>query len=301
MAREVKQWITVNGHHVPIYEGQTKAEAIKNFTNHQANVDADEAKKQRQIEESRRQAETAGGSEQKTGGSVDIHKSTIEDFDIKELGELKDADNEDDFIDANIKNPKFMQFGRERGIEACRQLWYEMRRQKEIENLKEMSIEKAIETVRENIKASHLSGWFRNGDSEYKPRIAEQMFGNKGTLNAALNMAYYNYKNEMETQRKQALPFNEWLTTPQTVYRGTSGQKLIDSDVFTSYTPSRKTAEDFAHGTGGKSGSQHGGEAKVSSMTIRPIDTWGQLQTNGEYEFLIPITIEEKSEKRRKK
>lgn len=29
MAREVKQWITVNGHHVPIYEGETKEEVIK--------------------------------------------------------------------------------------------------------------------------------------------------------------------------------------------------------------------------------------------------------------------------------
>lgn len=297
MEREVKQWITVNGHHVPIYEGQTKEEAINSFMEHKANVDSDEAKKERQIAESRKQAETASANEQKQ----DKHDSTIESFDIKSLGELKDADNDDDFIEANLKNPKFMQFGRERGIDACRQLWYEMRRQKAIENLKEMPIEKAIETVRENIKASHLSGWFRNGDSEYKPRIAEQLFGHEDTLNASLNIAYYNYKNEMQTQQKKALSFEEWLVTPQTVYRGTSGQKLIDSDVFTSYTPSKKTAEDFAHGTGGKSGSQHGGEAQVSSMTIRPIDTWGQLQTNGEYEFMIPITIDAKSEKRRKK
>lgn len=31
MAKEVKQWITINGNHVPIYEGQTKAEVVKQF------------------------------------------------------------------------------------------------------------------------------------------------------------------------------------------------------------------------------------------------------------------------------
>ena len=28
--KDIKQWITVNGKHIPIFEGQTKADAIKN-------------------------------------------------------------------------------------------------------------------------------------------------------------------------------------------------------------------------------------------------------------------------------
>lgn len=31
--REVKQWITVNGKHIPIFEGETKADAVKRATN----------------------------------------------------------------------------------------------------------------------------------------------------------------------------------------------------------------------------------------------------------------------------
>lgn len=225
--------------------------------------------------------------------------STIEDFDTKSLGELKVTDDEDSFIHENLKNKEFLKFGQEHGMDSIRQLWYEERRQEEIKNLHEVPVEDAIQTVRDNIKESHLSGWFRSADSGYKPRIAEQMFGNTGVLNASMNMAYYNYKNEMKLDGKQPLSFQAWLTTPQEVYRGTSGQKLIDADVFTSYTPSKEVAENFAFGRGGAVGSQHGGEPKVSSMTIRPIDTWGQLQTTGELEFLIPIKIMDKSDKRK--
>lgn len=52
--REVKQWITVNGQHVPIMEGQSKAAAVKAAIAKQTNADAD--KKDKQIAANERQA-----------------------------------------------------------------------------------------------------------------------------------------------------------------------------------------------------------------------------------------------------
>ena len=292
MQRDIKDWITVNHKHIPIYEGESKQDAVN-----RAVAKDNEEKKQKDIEKRNREIERLNPSTQK--------KVSDDDFDIKSLGELKDVDDFHDFIEANIDNAKFKQFGKDNSIEAVQQLWYENKRQQEIKNLKEVKIEDAIQTIRDNIKASHLSGWFRNGDSGYKPRIAEQMLNNKGTLNAALNIAYHNYKGQLEidniknSKNDKPKSFKEWLMTPQTVYRGTSGQKLVKDDVFTSFTPSKKIAEDFAYGRNSAAGSSHGGAPKIESRTIRPIDTWGNLQTNGELEFLIPLPIAEKSKKRR--
>lgn len=261
--------------------------------------DEDANQKERQINTNKKEAEHVSIEEREK------ERSTIEKFDIQKLGELEDADELQSFIKKNLHNPEFKQFGRDRGTEAVRQLWYETKRQQEIQNLHEMPIEDAISKVRESIDSGHSAGWFREANSEYKPHIATEMFTNKGTFNAALNIAYHNYKNEIELKNIRShsdikpLDYKTWLITPQTVYRGTSGQQLINSDVFTSYTPDKKVAEGFAFGTYGKAGSQHGGEGKISSMTIRPIDTWGQLNTTGELEFLIPLTIEQKSKVRR--
>ena len=287
--RKVIDWFTMNGKHIPIYEGESKEDAVNRSI-----AKDNEDKKQADIARNKAQADKLNNKQTDT-----------KPFDIKSLGELKDADDLHEFIRENISNEKFKQFGKDNSMEAVQQLWYESKRQQEIKDLKEVKIEDAIQTVRDNIKASHLSGWFRNGDSGYKPRIAEEMLNNKGTLNAALNIAYHNYKGDLEIQNiknsKNDKPksFQEWLMTPQTVYRGTSGQKLIADDVFTSFTPSKKIAEDFAHGRNSAAGSSHGGEPKVESRVIRPIDTWGNLQTNGELEFLIPLSIEEKSKQRK--
>ena len=287
--KEPIDWITVNGKHIPIYEGESKQDAYN-----RAVAKDNEDKKKSDIARSKKEAD-------KASGKIDTSKSTVEDFDINSLGELKDADNLKDFIKLNLSNPKFKKFGQDNSMGAVQQLWYEMRRQREIKHLHEIPIEEAIQTVRDNIQQSHISGWFRNGDSGYKPRIAEQMFGNSGVWNAALNMAYHNYKDAIETDNikhhteNKPLPFNRWLTSSQKVWRGTSGQKLIDDDVFTSFTTDERVAENFAHGKGSAAGSTHGGEPKIESRIIRPIDTWGNLQTNGEFEFLIPISIKDKS------
>ena len=42
MAQEVKQWITVNGNHIPIFDGQSKEQAINAFLSNQKRANDDE-------------------------------------------------------------------------------------------------------------------------------------------------------------------------------------------------------------------------------------------------------------------
>lgn len=79
--REVKQWITVNGKHVPIYEGESKADAIKRATDKQINDDAD--KKEKQIAENKKKADKLNGkqdSKEGTSGDLNKLKQQIDDY-----------------------------------------------------------------------------------------------------------------------------------------------------------------------------------------------------------------------------
>lgn len=257
--REPVRWITVKGKHLPVY------------------------------------ADGSIGVGQEDA-PVEEYKDT---FDIEQFGELNDGEDTQDFIRANLKNPAFMEYGKTHDFEAIEQLQHTMRFKKALKHgMHEMKIEDAISQVRENIKASHISGWFREANSEYKPRIAEQLLSNPETLNAAYNIAYYNYKYSTD----KPLSFKEWLVTPQTMYRGTSGQQNIRSDIFSAWTPDKKVAEDFAYGRGNTATiGGHGGTPTVHSIKIRPIDTWGSLQTTSEQEFMVPVRMDSFEPKRRKK
>lgn len=195
---------------------------------------------------------------------------------------LVDTPYFEDFIHANIKNPDFKKWGASKDVshEDIEQLWREVRTQNELKNVHETSIEEAISTVTDSVSGSVLSGWFKNADSSYKPRLMDEVLSNPGTLNAGLNIAYHNYKFAQSVEGKTPLSFGKWLKTPQTVYRGSVGKSLISSDIFTSFTPDKKIAQGFA----GKNGS-------ISTIKIRPIDTWGSYQTTGEQEFLIPVKV----------
>ena len=222
----------------------------------------------------------AGGSG--SGGGNPLLNSVTDNLDFKA------------WIKENLNNPEFKEFGKNNGMEAVKELWREKRIQAELKNIHEVSIEDAVEQVRDNVSASTMSGWFRSANSEYKPKLVDSILANPGTLNAGLNIAYNNYKNDMGDQGKTPLSFNKWLTTPQEVYRGTRGQKTIVSDVFTSYTPDKKVAAGF---TLSDSGGGHNlvkpdfsniDKSKISTVKIRPIDTLGSYQTTGELEILIP-------------
>lgn len=186
----------------------------------------------------------------------------------------------EDFIKANIKNPDFLAYGQRKDvrIEDIEDLWRELRTKHHLQDIHEIPIEDAVDIVKNSIQPSHLQGWFRGADSSYKPIIIEQVLARPDVLNAGLNIAYYNYCFYCKTHDITALPFNTWLYEPQVMYRGEYGQSLVKSDVFVSYTPDVDIANKFANYTNGS----------LHKIKIRPIDTWGSYQTNGEMEYLVP-------------
>lgn len=190
------------------------------------------------------------------------------------VGGLKDSLDFDDFIDQNLSNSDFMSFGRDHSMDEIKDLWRQKRTSVELKDIHEMSLDDAIDQIQDTIPSSVMSGWFRNADSEYKPILTDYILSNPGTLNAGMNIAYNNYKSGNSNPKS----FNDWVKTPQTMYRGTHGQKTVASDVFDSYTPDRSIANKFADYDGGS----------VQSIRIRPLDTWGSFQTTPEQEFLVP-------------
>lgn len=184
---------------------------------------------------------------------------------------LKDSMSFNDFIRQNMSNPDFKAFGQEHGMDEVRELWYQKRISEELKNLHEMDIYDAVDQVRDAIPVNVANGWFRNADSDYKPKLMDSIVSNPGTLNAGLNIAYDNYKYSTDSP----MSFDKWLRTPQTIYRGDRGQQTVRGDIFTSYTPDRSVAAGFG--------------SNITTIKVRPIDTWGSYQTTGEQEFLIPV------------
>lgn len=188
------------------------------------------------------------------------------------IARLQDSTDFGTFVRSNLSDEDFMALGREAGMDAIKQLWYEKRALEELKNVHEISLEDAVSQVRDAISASTLDGWFRDANSDYKPRLIDSIMSNSGTLNAGMNIAYNNY---LDSNPSNPMPFETWLRTPQTMYRGDRGQRATASDIFTSFTLDRKVAESFG--------------SHVTTAHIRPIDTWGSYQTTGEQEFLVPV------------
>ena len=208
------------------------------------------------------------------------------------LNQLTDNTDFRAWIRENLSNPEFKKYGQENGMDEVKELWREKRTQEELKNIKEMSIDEAVDIVSDNVSASTRVGWFRQGNSDYKPKLVDEVLSNSGTLNAGLNIAYDNYKNQMQDEGKKTLSFNKWLTTPQEIYRGTTGQGTVKSDIFTAYTPDITVAARFTKSNTGQAivnkDLSDVDMSKITKMKIKPIDTWGSYQTTGEYEWLIP-------------
>lgn len=204
----------------------------------------------------------------------------------------------------NRNNPDLRAYIKENGVGELRDIWRQQLEEEAKKDLHEMPIEDAIDLMQENIRPSALSGWFREGNSDYKPEIVDSVLTNKGVLNAALNIAYHNYltglghrnivtgKFELYDENKKPLSFDKWLVTPQEMYRGVRGQKTIASDIFSSFTPDKRVAAKFTISNTGQAIVDKDltdiDQSKIITMKIRPIDTYGSYRTNGELEYLIP-------------
>lgn len=176
-----------------------------------------------------------------------------------------------EFQKANMEELKKLH--KESGMQAVKDAYYETVFRAEVASAHAMSKADAVDAVRDAIPQNVSDGWFRAADSGYKPKIVQCITENKGVINAGWNIAYQNY---VETLPAGAKPqsFDKWLRTPQTLYRGTHGQKTVASDVFSAYTPNINIAKSFGD--------------NISTIKVRPIDTWGSYQTTGEQEYLVP-------------
>lgn len=61
---------------------------------------------------------------------------------------------------------------------ASLEKWKDLHYENSLNSLRELSDEEAIETVRNNIISSALHGWFREYNSDYKPRIEHAIITN---------------------------------------------------------------------------------------------------------------------------
>lgn len=197
------------------------------------------------------------------------------DFDINDLNNYKDAKTYDEFVDTNfdVLKENVDSFGRTpNGGNEMEQIWRVKRSNVLARNAKELSREDAVNVIRNNIKESHLAGWFRNGDSSYKPLVVEQVLNNDETLNAAWSLMYYHYKDITGSD----ISFKEFLDTPITLYRGNKGVGKVKDDIFTAFSLRENMAK------------YHAKNRPVNALEVRPRDTWGSFQTTNEAEVLVP-------------
>jgi len=197
--------------------------------------------------------------------------------------EYEEGDDWQDFTEKNMA--KLKPIYKEHGIDACQEEWYKFRMARTTKDLKETSKDAADETIYNNVRQSLYDGWFRNADSSYKPVLSELITKSPEMRNAAMNLAYDNYKWNCKSENKEPLSFEEFLVTPIKLYRGERGQKHVEDDVFDAYTFDRKTAEDFSRS------SEHAGESRVIEIEVRPIDTFGSMRSVGESEIWVPAKL----------
>ena len=200
--------------------------------------------------------------------------------------ELKPARDDYDFSDTDSKQSwvhknvqKLMPVFEDGGSEAVDAEWRKFRMQKSTGNIHEISRDEAESTMYDNVSQSTFDGWYRNADSTYKPALVDAVTKNEEMRNAALNMAYENYK-ASDFSDKPKMSFEEFLTTPIKMYRGVRGQKPMKEDVFDAFTLDKKIAQKFA-----------GDDGEIVETEIRPIDTYGCMREVGELEIWVPREV----------
>lgn len=195
----------------------------------------------------------------------------------------EDGDTYEEWQRANLRgrdNPNRIALSKiydEGGHEAVIQEYFNFKLEKNTKDLHQISEDEAHEVIYDNMSQSTYDGWIREANSAYKPRIVNAIVSSPEMRNATLNLMYENYKYFHPDTK---MSFEEFLETPVTMFRGGRGQKHVDDDVFSSYTFDKKIADKFA-----------GENGKTYEAKIRPIDTYGSLNTTGESEILVPSVL----------
>ena len=189
-----------------------------------------------------------------TAKQLDILKQKATNY--SDVGQFI-RDNAKDMKAAGITNPK-----------AATQLWKDANYDKGLK-LVEMSLEDACDVIRTKLPRNISSGWFREADSEYKSKIENLAITDDDLRNAALNIAWNNYKNFSGKN----ISLRDFAYSNIPVYRGKNSEKYVTGDDVLSFTFDKNVAEKF-------------GKHVLETM-IKPIQTIGAYQTTGESEIFV--------------
>ena len=289
MDEEPASWITLeNGEHVPLNE---HGKAIGGAGGWAAGKDFSKARS----EKTEKEVSAPGSIE---SGSFNVEKPESHMTAFKPAAEGIRFSYEDEYVKLDkLTRDEWFEVNRDRLVELYKEErkkakeegttpptpkdimnreWYGGRTEDVTHDLHMVSKKEADETLYEAMGENVFHGWFRDANSDYKPRVIDAIISSADTRNAALSVMHENY----EAVTGEKIDFEEFLRTPITMYRGGHGQKHTDNDVFSAYSFSRKVAEGFA----GKDGT-------IYTAEIRPIDTWGSVSTNLESEIMVPSWI----------
>lgn len=213
-----------------------------------------------------------------------LEKTSSEEFGL--LPEMKRNEISEEWKMKFLKHTNFNDFAKEHAKEIVQEklfegndlqkqsleTWKDLHSENSLNSTKQIPIEDATNTIRENVSSSALHGWFREYDSDYKPSIEQSIITNPAVRNAALNVAYENYK----YSTNEEIEFTDFLEKEVILYRG-GNFNFVKNDVFVSYSFDKRIAEKFT--------SNENKEIKTIKLKIK--DTLGCLQTTGEAEVLV--------------
>lgn len=195
-----------------------------------------------------------------------------------------DYDPSDGFQDFVHKNAeKARPIYEEKGMEGVEDEWYKTRLRNSTKNLKEIGDDEIDRILDKYVSQATARMWLVEYNNDIKPKLVQELTANSEVRNACLNIMYENYKDT-----GGELSFKDFLLTPIKMYRGGSGKEYKKASAFSSYTLDRKAAEKFKNGPTGHEPEKDG---EIYEAEIRPIDTYGSLNTSGEMEILVPRMI----------
>lgn len=266
-------WITINGTHIPLNE-EGKAVGGPLAGSDFSNAKTETSSNHKESAFTPKRSDYVTEYEDEYSGKIRLEDAPPEDqftyWKEMNMDKLKEVYRE------AVKEAKENGTTRPSANDLVRREWYGFQTSKVNDDVREMTEDEAGEVLAGSISQNVIHGWFREANSQYKPRLVDAVISSQEARNAALSIMYENYKQIVGDD----VPFEEFLTTPIKMYRGGHGQQHMEGDVFSAYSFSKKIAEGFA-----------GNDGRVYEAEIRPIDTWGSVFTNLESEIMVPSWI----------
>ena len=142
---------------------------------------------------------------------------------------------------------------------------------------RQMSRAEAVDVIKREIPDNASNGWFRKADISYKRTLTEAVEGSQEARDAALNILH----RQAEDLAGRKIPWDEFLDTELTLYRGGKLSATDARNTFQSFSLDRRMAQKFADKVGGK----------IYEIKLKPSQTFGSMQTIAEAEVLVPTKV----------